>query len=576
LKKIFISYRREDSADIAGRIFDHLERRYGRERVFIDVDSIPFGEDFRRRVDAALDQTGLLLVIIGDDWLTATDRSRPGSGRRIDDPHDYVAIEIAGALSRGVTVLPVLVGQAQMPTPSEMPGHLVELSYRNAAEVRSGRDFTAHIARLIDAIAQVVVPSAPAERSLPTITAPRLPISVTVLAQDPTSLVGSRLGAFVVERLMAAGGSGIAYVGRNPRTGQRVCIKVSLPVLSDMDAIRRAVARGIRGLVALNHPNVVRLHEFDGLEFADARSFYVVMDLVEGPNFDEWASGLRRDRDGQRAFLRAAYLIARALEAAHTCHYPDDAGFETTGVLHGDVKPGNIIMRADGTPALMDFMLVDIHRALDPQTREQFDTTGAATAIFGTPGYMAPEQMNEGKVTVRTDVYSLGATLRAAGGDLALPPEIGVLIGRMTGPIEARPHDMNEVARAIAGIARGHSLESAEMTPDQGSPYPVVPSKFRLRLIAGPDAGMAFSLEAGRMTVGRAPHNDVVLREQSLSRSHFGLNWSAEQGTFVIVDFGARAPVSVNGRPIEGTAALADGDAIAVGSTEILFEREPG
>ena len=576
LKKIFLCYRREDSADVAGRIFDHLERRFGRDRLFIDVDSIPYGEDFRRRVDAALNQTGVLLAVIGDGWLTATDRSRPGSGRRIDDPHDYVATEIAAALSSGVTVLPVLVGQAHMPTPSELPGHLLDLSYRNAAEVRSGRDFTTHVTRLIDAIADIIVSSAPDDRrSSTTPTIPRLPISVAKLAQNPNSLVGSRLAAFVVERSLAIGGSGIAYIGRNPRTGQRVCIKVSLPVLSDMEAIRRTVARGIRGLVALDHPHVVRVHEFDGLELADARSFYVVMDLIEGPHFDVWANGLTRDRDGQRAFLRAAYLIARALEAAHTCRYFDDAGFETTGVLHGDVKPGNIAMRADGTPALMDFMLVDIHRALDPQTREQFDTIGAATAVFGTPGFMAPEQMNEGIVTVRTDVYGLGATLRAAAGDLALPTEIAALIGRMTGQIQDRPRDMNEVARAIAGIAQRHGMESAEMTKDQTSPYPVVSSRFRLRLVAGPDAGMAFALGAARMTVGRAPHNDVVLREQSLSRSHFGLNWSVEEATFFLVEFGARERVTVNGRPVEGTAPLAEGDVIAVGSTEILFERGP-
>jgi hypothetical protein len=139
----------------------------------------------------------------------------------------------------------------------------VDLSYRNAAEVRSGRDFTTQVTRLIEAIADIIGPSAPADRSSSrTPTTLHLPISVAALARNPTSLAGSRLAAFVVERLLAAGGSGIAYVGRNPRTGQRVCIKVSLPVLSDMEAIHRAVARGIRGLVALNHPHIVRVHEF--------------------------------------------------------------------------------------------------------------------------------------------------------------------------------------------------------------------------------------------------------------------------------------------------------------------------
>jgi serine/threonine-protein kinase len=293
-----------------------------------------------------------------------------------------------------------------------------------------------------------------------------LSISSKTLADNPSSLVGARLGAFVIERLLAAGGSGVAYVGHNPRTGQVVCVKVSLPVLSDMEGIRRALSRGIRGLVALNHPHIARVHEFDGLELADARSFYVVMDYVDGQALDEWVAALPRTRNGRSAFIHIAYRITRALEAAHACRHRDEAGFETIGVMHGDVKPGNILVRPDGTPALVDFMMIDIHRALDPAVRQRLATSDKITAVFGTPGFMAPEQESEGIVTVLTDVYGLGATLREVAGDL-LVPELPSLLTRMTGPANRRPQDMAEVARLLFGIAQRQGLQSAEMWRDQ-------------------------------------------------------------------------------------------------------------
>jgi Protein kinase domain/TIR domain len=468
--RIFLSYRREDSADIAGRIFDHLERRFGRDRLFLDVDAIPYGDDFRHRIHEALNHTGVLLAIIGDRWLEAG-VAAPG-GRRLDDPDDYVSVEISSALERDITVVPVLVGEAQMPRATDLPARLAELSYRNAAEVRSGRDFSFQIKALGDAIADVL--ALPQDRSTSARhSSARLSISARTLADNPGSLVGIQLGAFVIERLLAAGGSGVAYVGRNPRTGQVVCVKVSLPVLSDMEAIRRALSRGIRGLVALNHPHIVRVHEFDGLELADARSFYVVMDYVDGTTLDEWVAALPRTREGLGQLVQVAYRIALALEAAHACRYRDDAGFETVGVMHGDVKPHNVLVRSDGTPAILDFMMIDINRTLDPAIRERLVTSDKITAVFGTPGFMAPEQESEGIVTVLTDVYGLGATLREVTGDLIVPG-LSSLLTRMTGPRGERPQDMGEVARHLAGIARRNGLESEEMEKEQPATEKVV------------------------------------------------------------------------------------------------------
>jgi serine/threonine protein kinase len=583
MTKIFLSYRREDSADVAGRIFDHLERRFGRDRLFLDVDAIRYGDDFRRRISEALDQTGVLLAIIGDRWLDAEDRAQPACSRRLDDPNDYVSVEISAALKRGIAVVPVLVGEARMPSARDLPAHLAELSYRNAAEVRSGRDFSFHINRLIEAIADLL--GLPPEQGSPQrrqSTPASFSIAFKTLEDNPKSLIGVQLGAFVIERLLAAGGSGVAYAGRNPRTGQQVCVKISLPVLSDMEGIRRALSRGIRGLVALSHPHIVRVHEFDGLALADARSFYVVMDYVDGVPLDQWASKLPRGKDGVRDFIRIAHLVARALEAAHACRYLDDAGFETVGVMHGDVKPGNIVVRPDGTPCILDFMMVDVQRALDPVVRERFSAGGGPiTAVFGTPGFMAPEQEREGIVTVRTDVYSLGATLRATASGLSVPADLTALLDRMTGPLNARPQDMGEVARLLSDVSRRNSLDGEdtrrEPPVDTRQTYLELPAIFRLRVLTGPHAGTVCALSSARVTVGRSEHNDVVLaREPSLSRSHFALNWSAERRTFVAVDFAAHDPVLINGEPLAGSRPLAPGDRLTVGSTQLVFETETG
>ena len=104
---IFISYRREDSADISGRINDRLVERFGKNAVFKDVDSIPIGRDFRRHLQEAVGRCDALLVIIGKQWCDATDEH---GKRRLDDPRDHLRIEIETALERGdIPVIPVLV-----------------------------------------------------------------------------------------------------------------------------------------------------------------------------------------------------------------------------------------------------------------------------------------------------------------------------------------------------------------------------------------------------------------------------------------------------------------------------------
>jgi hypothetical protein len=145
MRDIFISYRRKDSADVTGRIFDRMKEQFGEDRLFKDVDSIPLGKDFRVVISKAVGRCKVLLAVIGKDWLKITlDDGR----RRIDDPNDYVHIEIATALKRGIPVIPVLVESTALPRSAELPKPLRRLAFHNAAPVRSDPDFHHDIERL--------------------------------------------------------------------------------------------------------------------------------------------------------------------------------------------------------------------------------------------------------------------------------------------------------------------------------------------------------------------------------------------------------------------------------------------
>src|SRR5262245_24153850 len=150
--KIFINYRRDDSIGMAGRLQDRLAQTFGHDNLFIDVGNIPVGADFVAHLNSQVAGCNVLLVVIGPNWLNAKDES---GRRRLDDPEDFVAIEIAAALTRDIRVIPVLVDAARMPKASELPNSLKALARRQAAEVRHahfGKDAEALVARMGEAL----------------------------------------------------------------------------------------------------------------------------------------------------------------------------------------------------------------------------------------------------------------------------------------------------------------------------------------------------------------------------------------------------------------------------------------
>ncbi len=133
---IFISYRREDSAAPTRRLYELLCARFGPTSVFIDVETIEIGADFTEVIDTKVRFCDGLVAVIGKAWLTTGDAA---GHRRLDDPTDWVRLEIAAALGRGIKIIPVLVDGAPMPTARDLPGPLVPLARHQALDLRSAR-----------------------------------------------------------------------------------------------------------------------------------------------------------------------------------------------------------------------------------------------------------------------------------------------------------------------------------------------------------------------------------------------------------------------------------------------------
>ena len=146
--KIFISYRRSDTEGYAGRIFDRLGAHFGRQNIFMDVDTIQPGENFVEAIESAVSSCDVLIALIGDEWLTITDED---GKRRLENPHDFVRVEITAALKRGIRVIPVLLAGTEMPKARELPNDLQLMTELNALEIRHG-SFDAGIEKLLQAI----------------------------------------------------------------------------------------------------------------------------------------------------------------------------------------------------------------------------------------------------------------------------------------------------------------------------------------------------------------------------------------------------------------------------------------
>ncbi|TXI19939.1 MAG: TIR domain-containing protein [Nitrosomonas sp.] len=175
MAKIFISYRRDDSADYAGRLYDRLAGHFGRDHVFMDIDQIEPGEVFDNVIKEKLATVQAAVVLIGKRWLDIADAN---GQRRLDHPDDWVQLEITALLERDIRVIPVLVGGAAMPQSTQLPEYLAALTRRQALEITSHARFHADADKLIKVLEKIM--------NAPTPTPPPPP----PIRSDPPEITG--------------------------------------------------------------------------------------------------------------------------------------------------------------------------------------------------------------------------------------------------------------------------------------------------------------------------------------------------------------------------------------------------
>ncbi len=218
MPKIFISYRREDSQWPADRLYETMKPLLPERDLFIDVDNIPLGVNFVDHLDNSVAQCDVLLALIGRGWL---DVRNPETGaRRLDDPGDFVRVEIAAALKRGIAVVPVLLDGAAIPAAKDLPENLRELALRHGAEIRR-LSFEDDAARLIRGLGLQAPGQKAAPASAPSSAAPPAqPSAGTRRLAMPVVVAGISAALAVL-----AVGSWIMQGGKDPST-------VGSPVLS--------------------------------------------------------------------------------------------------------------------------------------------------------------------------------------------------------------------------------------------------------------------------------------------------------------------------------------------------------
>ncbi|MBD1874527.1 SUMF1/EgtB/PvdO family nonheme iron enzyme [Nodosilinea sp. FACHB-131] len=192
-KSIFISYRRITSIDITGRIYDRLVAHFGENSVFKDVDSIPFGVDFRHHLEQEVSHCPVLLAIIDPQWLKVTDdHGKP----KLANPSDWVRVEIEAALRRDRLVIPVLVNGATLPEDAALPEGLRGLVHRQSAVVRCDPDFHRDLDRLIHRIegvfSSLAVGSSPSPSPPPVVIPTNKQAAALATANKPALVVSAR------------------------------------------------------------------------------------------------------------------------------------------------------------------------------------------------------------------------------------------------------------------------------------------------------------------------------------------------------------------------------------------------
>ncbi len=448
---LFISHASEDKADVA-RPLASLLQQHGLN-VWLDEHELILGDSLRRKIDDGLAQSSWGVVILSPTFLekewpqAELDAllSKELNGQRVILPvwHEISATE----LSRKS---PILASRLAVDT-SKGLGAVTSAIFRAVQDGNNAR-----------ASAETPIPD-PVQDWWFNTTVSDL---CRRLRDNPQQFYEQRVGQYSLKQFIGMGGTGGVFRATYVPFGRIVALKLFFPLESQLENITRATERAVRGLGSLRHPAIVDLLDFGYVSGLNGRTSYLAYEFVDGCSLHEWSYSIRDDDHSVRRRLNVAVEIAKALHASHNCKFTGNLGFEEYGVLHGDLKPSNILVNDKDSPKLLDFMVPDIQNLL--KIHENRDTywkknvngqylyEDLRTTAFGTPGYMPPEQELDGIVTPASDIYALGMTFL-----------------RHFWPVTKRPgFDVVAVGKAKIGQGDGIENEIACLVTDMTASQP--------------------------------------------------------------------------------------------------------
>jgi tRNA A-37 threonylcarbamoyl transferase component Bud32 len=388
--RIFLSYRREDTRHLAGRLYDRLAERFGHAQIFMDVDSIEPGVDFAAAIDAAVASCNVLLALIGPQWLDA--RNEEGR-RRLNDPDDFVVLEVTAALSRDVRVLPVLVDGASPPQAKDLPEALAPLARRNAMRL-DHETFRSDLDALLGAVTRIVgrTPTNPrlhTATNMPS-TGPR---TQTRRSQPSEAAADTAVPApvrwadrYELGETLDRGGRSELRRALDTHLRRDVMVKTFRTDMARDPRLQLRFRRAVRDATALAHPAIAVVRDAGEVDGDSGPLLYVVMEYVDGLTLRQIVK-----MQGPMSQQRAVEVMADVCAALDFGHRHD--------IVHRNVKPANIMISRAGAVKVMDFGIAE---ALGESQ---------SAAVIGTAHYLSPEQVRGEAVDARSDVYAAGCVL---------------------------------------------------------------------------------------------------------------------------------------------------------------------
>ncbi len=428
--QIFISYRRDDSAPWARRLYDRLSNHSPSNQIFMDVDIFDPGVDFFKALEEIVASCDVLIAVIGKRWLISSDEQ---GRRRLDNAEDFVRIEIATALKRNIRVIPVLVDGALMPQSRDLPDDLKALVRRNALQLSHER-FRADSERLASAVERALERTAAERRQREEkerleaerreteakerleaerrqkeeqeqLEAERLEAEqrererLDVERREQERLEAERYHQYEILRRedgslweLGRGAMGITYKAYDTNLRFTVALKViNSAYLGESETARQRFLREARAAAALRHSNVASVFNLG----TEQDNYFYVTEFIDGETVDAYVK--RKGPLEPAEALNIALQVARVLAVA-----------AKQQLVHRDLKPTKLMLvdqEGESIVKVIDFGLAKVPEGAG-------EDSGALTMDFvGTPHFASPEQVEEGDVDIRSDIYSLGATL---------------------------------------------------------------------------------------------------------------------------------------------------------------------